>query len=235
MRVLILEDEPVHSRHLTRLLRELMEEELQSVRCQKTVAAAEYFLQEDAVDIVFLDLNLYGQDGFDLLRNFAGAPFSTVVVSAHPERAIEAFEYGVTDFLPKPVTKERLEAALQRFSRNRHENRHLLKYFSFARDGIVETVSLADVLFFEASGKNLILHTANGTRSECRRKIGDVAKILPPFFRRAHRSYIVNIRYIKGLRAFLGGKYEIEVQGGAVLPLSRAVYRILKEEILPGV
>lgn len=73
-------------------------------------------LVSQPVDVMFLDLNLHGKDGFLLLHEQLVQPFHTIVVSANTDRALEAFELGVLDFVGKPFTQERIDKALQRFA-----------------------------------------------------------------------------------------------------------------------
>ncbi|MCE9599072.1 MAG: LytTR family DNA-binding domain-containing protein [Spirochaetia bacterium] len=235
MRVLILEDEPVHSRYLTTLLKELPDLDLESVSCQKTLTGAECHLLDAPVDLLFLDLNVCGENGFDLLGSFAGAAFSTVVVSAHTERAIEAYDYGVLDFLPKPVTRDRLVTALDRFKHNRYSSRHTLKYFSIFDDGILETLLLSKILYFEASGRKLIIHMTDGSKKYANRKIGDLVQLLPPTFQLIHRSFMVNIESVSSLRGSPGGKYRLALSNGTELPVSRRLYQTLKTQLLNGI
>ncbi len=230
MRILIVEDEPVHSRYLAGILKETGLE-IKSLRTQKTLTAAECHLLESPIDLLFLDLNLYGEDGFDLLRGLAGASFSTIVVSAYPERAIEGYEYGVLDFIAKPVRKERLFAALDRYRNRRREARSALKYFSILSDGIIESILLEEVLYFEASGKNLHIHLADSRRT-CRKKIADLEQALPSRFMRIHRSYIVDTSAIARVSSSAGGRYAAHLRTGAVLPVSRRMYAELRSALL---
>lgn len=69
-----------------------------------------------AYDAVLMDLNLEGEDGFLLLHRFCARAFHTVVLSAHGERALEAFALGVLDFVGKPLSRERLGLALDRLA-----------------------------------------------------------------------------------------------------------------------
>lgn len=230
MRVLIVEDEPVHSRYLAGLLRQ-SGIEIESLRIQKTLTAAECHLLESPVDLLFLDLNLYGEDGFDLLRGLAGMSFATIVVSAYPNRAIEAFECGVLDFIPKPVTRERLLASLHRYRNDRGQSRSSLKYFSILTDGIIESVPLERVMYFEASGKKLHLHLVDETKT-CRKRITDVEQVLPPRFMRIHRSYIVDTDAIARVSSAQGGRYTLLLKNGSVLPVSRRLYGDLRSRLL---
>ena len=89
---------------------------------------AEEHLVENEVDVLLLDLNLQGHDGFELLKNQVAKAFHTVVISAYGEKALEAFDYGVLDFIEKPFEAERLLLLVERATeteRLRRENTQL--------------------------------------------------------------------------------------------------------------
>src|SRR5690606_21849668 len=111
MHVVIVEDEVVVARRLERLVRSVLGDALERIDICSDLRTATDVLAGANDAVVLLDLNLGGRDGFDLLRRAAAEPFQTVVVSANADRAIEAFELGVVDFVPKPFTAERLEKA----------------------------------------------------------------------------------------------------------------------------
>lgn len=113
LKVLVVEDEPLVARRLVRLLGELLPEGATIRRCDDLHEATK-LLGADRYDAVFLDLNLMGDDGFDLLGGALLAAQQTVVVSANTDRALEAFEHGVVDFVPKPFDEPRLAIAVER-------------------------------------------------------------------------------------------------------------------------
>jgi DNA-binding LytR/AlgR family response regulator len=234
MRILIVEDEPVHARYLTSLLRELPDIKIASIQCQKTLTAAECFLLDNEIDLLFLDLNVYGENGFNLLQNISSSLFCTIVVSAHTDRAIEAFDYGVLDFIAKPVSKERLLAAMNRFKESRFNSREQLKYFSIYLDGSIVTIPLSSILYFESSGKKMSINLRGGEKKYTNKKMIDVEKILPSRFRRIHKSYIANLEFIHKLTSQRGGKYEAVLQNGSSLPVSRNLYSGIKQKLMQG-
>ena len=114
MNVLIVEDEAPAARRLARITSELLGEEAGSLAIKASVEEAEQHLASCGVDVVLLDLNLNGSSGFDLLSRMTAGSFHTIVVSASLDKALAAFEYGVLDFVPKPVERERLARAFSR-------------------------------------------------------------------------------------------------------------------------
>ena len=116
MNALIVEDERMAARRLERMLRGILGDSVEQITCLERVEEAECFLASTTIDVLLLDLNLNGEDGFELLKKATAGPFQTIIVSANTGQALRAFEYGVLDFVPKPVERSRLERALARVS-----------------------------------------------------------------------------------------------------------------------
>ncbi len=108
MKIILIEDEPLVAQRLERFCREILAGQLEKLHVVTSLAAAEGWLAENPVDIALLDLNLENQDGMGLLQRSVASAFHTIIVSANTDRALEAFQYGVIDFVPKPFTRERL-------------------------------------------------------------------------------------------------------------------------------
>lgn len=115
MQILIVEDEPVHARYLTSKLMEILGEKTANIVHKKSIGESLEFLKVNSIDLFFLDLNLYGDNGFEILKQMPTSSIFTIIVSANTNYALEAFEYGVLDFIPKPVESERLEQSLKRY------------------------------------------------------------------------------------------------------------------------
>jgi two-component system response regulator LytT len=114
MDVVIVEDEEIVARRLQRLVTTILGARLRSVRVLATLSDGLAHVGEHPIDLLFLDLDLGGRDGFRMLTEAVAGSFHTIVVSARTEEAIRAFEIGVTDFVAKPYTEERLRKAIDR-------------------------------------------------------------------------------------------------------------------------
>ena len=112
MNVLIAEDEAPAARRLERMVRERLGPRVRDLAIAPTVEAARAALASARIDLLLLDLNLNGADGFSILDAAHRPP--TIVVSANSGRAIDAFNHAVIDFVAKPVSAERLGVALDR-------------------------------------------------------------------------------------------------------------------------
>src|SRR3546814_3334293 len=114
MHVIMVEDETMVARHLARCVESVLGASLQRLEIFGDLRSAEAHLQATVPDVLLLDLHLHGRDGFDLLKRAVSGSFATIVVSAHTDRALDAFEYGVVDFVPNPFTAPRLCQAFER-------------------------------------------------------------------------------------------------------------------------
>jgi len=230
MRILIVEDEPLVRQRLLRLCGELA-----GTRARFDAVAdldsAEDRLGRSVYDGLLLDLNLVGEDGFDLLRRAVAGRYHCVVVSAHRERALQAFEYGVLDFVPKPFSRERLDQALERLLDAGRYRSGQARYLGIWRAQGTALVELADVLWIRADGDYSELRLRDG-RSELHEKsLAGLSSVLPPDFVRCHRSYLVNLRHVRSLHAASGSRYWLVLNDGTELPVGRAHVAALRSEL----
>jgi two-component system, LytTR family, response regulator LytT len=177
-----------------------------------------------------LDLNLNGENGFDLLQGAVAGSFHTIVVSANEDQALRAFEYGVLDFVPKPVSEERLEKALNRVRDANYAGKHA-KYLPIRKPRGVALIPLEEVAYFRGDGNYVEIRLKTGVSEYHRQTLDSLAKVLPPQFSRIHRSYIVDRRGVKCVISHGGGMYDVELESGAKLPLSRIHYKDFKHVI----
>lgn len=221
MRVLIVEDEPLVRQRLLRLCAELAGTRARFDAVEDLEAAGDR-LQRNVYDGLLLDLNLAGEDGFELLRRAVSGRYHCVVVSAHRERALQAFEHGVLDFVPKPFARERLGQALERLLDAGRYRAGQARYLGIWRAQGTALVELADVVWIRADGDYSELRMRDG-RSELHDKsLAGLGSVLPPDFVRCHRSYLVNLRHVRTLRAASGSRYWLVLGDGAELPVGRA-------------
>ena len=219
MRVLIVEDEPPIARRLARLLREEGGGDVAVVGVCATLAEAGGALARGGVDVVFLDLGLNGRDGFDLVRDAAAGPFHTVVVSAHTERALEAFEVGVLDFVPKPFGAERVRATLNRLRGARAD--HPAASLAVRSAGRVNLVPVAEVAYVRAAGSYSELVLRDGSVRLHSKPLDRLLTVLPASFERVHRSYLVRLDEVVRLHVREGSRYAVVLASGEEVPVGR--------------
>lgn len=230
MKILILEDEPAAARMLRRTLLEVAGCDIESVSIEHSLVGGEARLWDRQVDLVMLDLELAGHDGFDILKESAAGAFQTIVVSAYPERAIQAFEYGVLDFVAKPYDAARIRAAIDRYRRGKWCA--AAKFLAVPVNERIVVIPMEDIMYFEASGRSVLVHRRGGEVFRCARKMRDLAGMLPPHFIRLHRSFIANEADLAEIIVHPNKKYGVRLSGGGTLPLSRECYRSLRDRIV---
>ena len=170
-------------------------------------------------DVVFLDIRMPFVDGFDVQSAIAALVRHVVFVTAHPEHAARAFDVEASDYLVKPVTQARFDAALQRIRRslgNPVNERIMLG----GRQGGA-SVSLGDVAWIEADGAYVVVHAA-GRRHVLRESLAQIlGRLGPRRFLRIHRSAAINLDRVRALKRSKPRGLEVELTDGTRLPISR--------------
>ncbi|RKZ13485.1 DNA-binding response regulator [bacterium] len=201
-------------------------------------------------DLAFLDVEMPGLDGFDVLRALRPRDWPMVVfVTGYDDYAVEAFEVSALDYLLKPWGEERmlhtLEKAANRLddpdaadrgkvermlSATRSPNR--LQRLPIRHNGKIEVLDLVDVDWISAAGNYVELHT-NGRRLLHRITLKMLAdRIDPHRFARIHRSTIVNVERVRELQPTPQGDWKLALDTGDKLRLSRR-YRAALDLLLP--
>ena len=231
MRILIVEDEPIIARRIKRMVQAIIDQkELQIAICNSVDQGMQY-LAENEIDLLFLDLNLHGEDGFEILEKMVAAPFHTIIISANKDRAITAFEYGVLDFVPKPFNQERLTRALERFSGSENKSgQSNAKYLAIQKRGRHQLLEVQELMYIKGAGIYTELFFENGKKEIHNKSLEKLSQLLPEQFDRIHKSYIVNAQFIEELLVEGGGKYSVILKNGAELPISRSRYKTLRDK-----
>lgn len=224
--ILIVEDEPMAAQRLERFVRtslgDLAGESIFARNLNEGIAAASR-LSSSAM--IFLDLNLFGADGFDLFEIDIRSPARTIIVSAEYSRAVEAFKHGVVDFVAKPFTQERIAEAVERALKGRDPLASPVEYLGGAPAGTGSGVSFAvlkDIVALHGADDYVEIEVNDGRRLLTRKTMTDLEKMLGADFFRIHRSHIVNKNYVDGFIPLSGSRYQIRLKTGEMLPVGRA-------------
>jgi two-component system response regulator LytT len=231
MNVLIVEDEEVVSRRLARLTRAILGPRLVSLEVAATLEVARARLHERALDLVFLDLGLNGEDGFRLLADAVAGSFQTIIVSAHADQAIRAFEYGVTDFVAKPYTEDRLRQALGRVDQREPALRDRLRVLAVRRHGEVRLLPVDTIVRIAAADDYSELHCEDYATWLHDKPLSALEQLLPARFVRVHRSHIVDVRRVARWRVAEGSRYHLVLDRGDEVPASRTWIRDFRRRV----
>ncbi|MDX1960703.1 MAG: LytTR family DNA-binding domain-containing protein [Leptospiraceae bacterium] len=228
MRVLIIEDEMIAAKAIAKILKKLLGSEIKLLHIESTLLGAECYIEEKPIDLVFLDLNLDGREGFEILKKNSASSFHTIIISSWTERAIEAFGYGVIDFIPKPINIERLKQALIRFKTARSSLGKYTKYVGVKKENTIQLIPIKEITFIQAKKNFIELNKKDGTKENHRKTLDSIIKILPDHFVRVHKSYLVNLKFVSTIETKRGGYYSLLLKDNTKIPLSRKVYSELK-------
>lgn len=231
MRIVVVEDEETVARRLMRLVSKILDTHIESLRHECTLDNALEYIREHPVDLLFLDLNLEGQDGFRLLTESVAGSFQTIIVSAQHDEAVRAFEYGVTDFVAKPYDEERLTKAIARVTERDDSLRQQLKYLAVKSMKQVTPIPIDTIAYIKGADDYSEIHCDDGTSHLHDKTLTALEHILPPPFERLHRSYIVNMTRVAKYRSEPGSRYLVRLTNGEELPVSRTRFKELKSRM----
>jgi len=201
-------------------------------------------LNADAPDVVFLDIEMAGLDGFSLLKRLDRLNSSIVFVTAYDQYAARAFEINAVDYLLKPVEQERLHDALERVrarlaSDDRGElqdrvtrlidalevspaSHRVPERIAIRADDAIRFIDPATIDYVDAAGDSVRIHVGSGVQV-VRKSMGEMMAVLDPArFVRIHRSTIVNISRIKELQPYFHGEFIVVLHDGVQLKSSRS-------------
>jgi two-component system LytT family response regulator len=220
VRTVIVDDEPLARRRLRAML--AAEPGVEIVGEAGTGSAAVAVVIETRPDLLLLDIEMPGANGFDVLKQLAGIHAPAVVfVTAHDEHAIRAFDVQALDYVLKPVVEDRLKAAVRRAIARRREQDRENARIPVKTDRGVTLVPAADIHWLEADGDLVVLHAARG-KHVLRTTMAEIADRLPGRqFVRVHRSAIVNIDAIQAIQPLFKGDYAIVLKTGATVRSGR--------------
>ncbi|HJS93500.1 MAG TPA: LytTR family DNA-binding domain-containing protein [Solirubrobacteraceae bacterium] len=237
--ILAVDDEHTPLEDLARLLRSFPA--VREVECAFGGHEALLKASSQAYDAIFLDVRMPDLDGVELgrvLRRFASPP-QLVFVSAYDGAAVDAFELRALDYLRKPVSRRRLEEALERISTAVDAAEHQpaeangrrpapppageseMIAVSGARGGATRLINRGTILYVQSHGDFVRIVTADG-RYLLRTTMGEIEQRWAPFhFIRVHRQYVANLTRAVELRPLLGGTAELAFADGQVIPVAR--------------
>jgi len=158
-------------------------------------------LQKEKIDLILLDIEMKGMSGIELTQKLKDRSTLIIFTTAKTEYAVEAFELNVIDYLVKPVSPARFLQSIVRAKDAVESNKQVLniegKEFVFVRDnGVLKKISIEDILFLEAMGDYVKIHTAQKFHIVHTTLKLVEGKLPAGKFLRVHRSYIVAINKI---------------------------------------
>lgn len=222
MKAILVDDEPDGIRTLHRLL-ELHCPDVQVVATCSNAAAAKQQILQTAPDMVFLDIQMPGKSGLDLLTEMVDKEFEVIFVTAHNEYMLQALQYSAADYLLKPVDEDRLVEAVQRV-KARLEAGEKQDYRKELVHNLSKTgnpsemrlclptlkgftvLKLDEIIYCEAERSYTVFHL-EGTRTvTVSRPLLEYDEVLKDTsFLRIHKSFLINLNHVKEYHRGEGG------------------------------
>ncbi|KAB2968155.1 MAG: response regulator transcription factor [Thermoanaerobaculia bacterium] len=251
LRVLIVDDETLARSRLRRLLDG--EEGVEIAGEAASAEEARRLVASERPDLLFLDVQMPGEDGFELLESLPAESAPAVIfVTAFDQHALRAFEVHALDYLLKPFDRERLRLSLERarealarrapgelgeqlrmmLQELRGEQQHLNRLV-IRSVGRIVFVAASEVDWIEAAGNYVRLHIGKDSHLLRETMSSLETRLDPRVFARIHRSTIVNIERIRELQHIFHGDYAVLLRDGTKLTLSRG-YREQFERLVGG-
>jgi DNA-binding LytR/AlgR family response regulator len=235
MKVLIADDEPIALQVLREMLDEIPGIEIVGEAATGTAAVEQ--ARRLLPDVLLLDLQMPGMNGFQVAGHFPPRKPVVIFVTAYDKHALEAFDAGAVDYLLKPVRRERLKAAL---TKARAHFTATTPLFSVAppiaelkkvvgRSGTdLHLLDLSEVVAFQADGEVVYVNTAQG-RFYADDTLKGLEQRLPAQFRRVHRGAIINTDHIRRISPLSSKRWLLRMSNGLEVIVSKRLAGIARE------
>jgi two-component system, LytTR family, response regulator len=225
IRTIIIDDEPSAINVLAMLLKRKCKEVVDIIGTSTSPSVGKKLIETLSPDLVFLDIEMPGMSGIDLLRSFANPAFRVVFVTAFDAYAVEAFRLSAVDYLLKPVEGDDIVRTIQKINKELNKGpgdigARLLHLEALllhnttspgSRIGIAAAdkivfVNIADIMYCQANGSYTNVYFNNGKKMVASKSLGDFQLQLDgQRFFRIHHSSLINLDYIKEFQRHDGG------------------------------
>lgn len=252
VRSVLVDDEPLVRRELERILSELAAVEV--VGEAGDGEGAVHVIEEMRPDLLLLDVQMPGMDGFEVLDALdVDSPPAVIFVTAFDEYALRAFDVHAVDYLLKPFDEERVAEAVDRARARLRRERpgldaeglgDLVRKLEELRGGVkripvrsarkLSFVDVDEILWIEASGNYVRLHTGDDSHLVRDTLKGMAARLRDHGFVRVHRSVIVDMGAVRELKPKPSGDATVILDGGVELPVSRSYREEFERAMLGG-
>jgi len=230
-KTLLIDDERLAREELKSLLKEYHEIEI--IDEAKNGEEGIQKIKELKPDLIFLDINMPGINGFDMIKQLEEIP-RVIFVTAYDEYALKAFEVNAMDYILKPVDPERLREAIQKLTTeddfvssqqtiiSRKERVLSVNDRVFIKDGEkCWFVELSKVRMLESDGNYVKVYFDNFRPLILRSLNSFEDRLDPEQFFRANRKYIINLQWVSSIENWFNGGLQVELKEGEKVEISR--------------
>ncbi|MCY8308675.1 LytR/AlgR family response regulator transcription factor [Bacillus vallismortis] len=235
--VLIVDDEMLARDELAYLLKRANKEEMIINEAENIESAFDQMMDQKP-DLLFLDVDLSGENGFDIAKRLKKMkhPPAVVFATAYDQYALKAFEVDALDYLTKPFDEERILQTLKKYKKvsrdiveteqNSHAGQHKLALPVGESIVIVDT---KDVIYAGTEDGHVNVKTFENSYTVSDTLVVIEKKLPAADFIRVHRSFVVNTEYIKEIQPWFNSTYNLMMKDGSKIPVSRTYAKELKK------
>ena len=223
-RSVIIDDERLNVSYLNDLLKTHCPE-IEVVATAYSVESGIKIIVDFRPVILFLDIEIRNQSGFDLLRSVENHKMEVILITAHEKYSLSAFKYSVVDYILKPIDIEELTNAVQRAimrisdtAEDQDTDYEMESLCIYHRDH-VEFVPFKDIIRLSSSGGYTTVHATQHKKAISSRSLKETEAVLPRNFFRVHHSHIVNKEHVHKLSK--GRNWLVEMKNGELIPVSK--------------
>ncbi len=233
IKTIIIDDEKHCIITLNHLLSQI--DDLEVVATTQNSSEAKKLIEKHQPDIVFLDIEMPEMNGFDIINQFETMNFKVIFTTAYDQYALKALRLNALDYLLKPIDLEDIELSIKKYkshelviSKDQVQNLHL-----FTNGKMQDTIAISsqeglcfvkidEIMYLEASSNYTFIVMNNKTKHLASKTLQTFEEVLEdnPIFFRAHKSHIINLKFIKQYIRGEGG--ELIMLDNKNIPLSRA-------------
>ncbi len=233
---IIVDDEELAREDLKVLLKDFSEIEI--IGESETVEETKALIKKLDPDLIFLDIQMPGKSGFDLLEEIQ-INAKIIFVTAYDEYAIRAFEVNAKDYLLKPVNKERLSLAIDRLKTEQESDDNVQTKLEFDDSIFVmvnnhyQFVKIGSIIKITSAGNYSEIYTSSSLKGLVLKSLKDWEVRLPNCFVRIHRNAIINLEYVDRVEGWFNYSYKVFLkQIDEPLVISRRYAAKLKERMI---
>ena len=225
IRVIIIDDEPLAVEALEIILKKKCRDDVEIIATSSSPQQGKSLIEEHQPDLVFLDVEMPGMSGIDLVRSFVNPIFRVVFITAFDAYAIEAFRLSAMDYLLKPVEVDDIVRVVDKIKNEIRKNENMLSIriqnleklliqnavSPESRIGIamvdkIVFVNISDIMYCEAKGVYTNICLQDGKKILASKPLGDFeSQLFSHKFFRIHHSTLINLNCIKEFQRFNGG------------------------------
>lgn len=234
LKVLIVDDEMFARDELRYLLE--WTKEVDAIDEAEHIEEAFDKMADQKPDILFLDIDLSGENGFDIAKRLKkmSAPPAVVFATAYDEYALKAFEVDAIDYLTKPFDEERIRQTIKKYRRMHPENKEEKPPSGHQRlalnvDESIVILDTSEIVYAGLKDGRVVVKTFDASYAVHDTLVVLEQKLPQSLFIRVHRSFLANMDHMKEVKPWFNSTYNLLMKDGSTIPVSRTYAKELKK------